>query len=66
MQPVLVLHGGTGIKPNHKRLGPMRRNLRAISAKVYDYLKNHNALEILLTNFKKLRDTEVPDSWNNP
>ena len=43
VHPVLVLHGGTGITPDHKRLGPIRRNLRAVSAKVYEFLKEHNA-----------------------
>ncbi len=56
MQPVLVLHGGTGIKPDHKRIGPMRRNLRAISAKVYDFLKNHNALESVSYAVRLLED----------
>lgn len=56
MQPVLVIHGGTGIKPDHKRIGPMRKNLRAISAKVYDYLKNHNALESVSYAVRLLED----------
>lgn len=56
MQPVLVLHGGTGVKPDHKRIGPMRRNLRAVSAKVYDFLKNHNALESVSYAVRLLED----------
>ncbi len=56
MHPVLVLHGGTGINPDHKRLSPMRRNLRAISAKVYEFLKNHNAHESVSYAVRLLED----------
>ncbi len=54
--PVLVLHGGTGIQPGHKRLGPIRRNLRAISAKAYEHLKTHNALETVSFAVRLLED----------
>ncbi len=56
VHPVLVLHGGTGIKPDHKRLGPIRRNLRTVSAKVFDYLKDHNALESVSYAVRLLED----------
>jgi len=56
VHPVLVLHGGTGIRPEHKRLGPLRRNLRAISAKAYEHLKTHNALETVSFAVRLLED----------
>lgn len=56
VHPVLVLHGGTGLKPDNKRLGPIRRNLRAVSAKVHEYLKYHNALESVSYAVRLLED----------
>lgn len=56
VHPVLVLHGGTGIRPESKRLTPIRRNLRAISAKAYEYLKTHNALETVSFAVRLLED----------
>ena len=54
--PVLVLHGGTGFRTEQKRVGPLRRNLRAISARAYEHLKTHNALETVSFAVRLLED----------
>lgn len=54
--PVLVIHGGTGIHPEHKKIGPIRRNLRNISEKAFNYLKTHNALETVSFAVRLLED----------
>jgi len=55
-QPVLVIHGGTGVRPDNKRIGPIRKNLRTISERAYDYLKTHNALETVSYAVRLLED----------
>lgn len=55
-QPVLVLHGGSGLKADNKRITPIRKNLRAVSAKVFEYLKDHNALESVSYAVRLLED----------
>jgi L-asparaginase len=58
-QPVLVVHGGTGIRSDDKRLGPIRKNLRAISEKVYSHLKSHTALETVSYAVQLLEDDSL-------
>jgi L-asparaginase len=54
--PVLVIHGGTGIRAHDKRLGPIRRNLRAICEQAYERLQTHTALETVAYAVKLLED----------
>jgi len=54
--PVLVIHGGTGLKTHDKRLGPIRRNLRAICEEAYEYLETHTALETVVFAVRRLED----------
>lgn len=55
-RPVIVLHGGTGNRPDRKRLGHIRRRLRAICAQTYELLRDHSALEAVVGAVQHLED----------
>jgi len=55
-QPVLVIQGGTGVRPDNKRIGPIRKNLRTVSERAFEYLRSHNALETVSYAVRLLED----------
>ena len=44
-RPALVIHGGTGGRPNARRLEAIRHSLRAICEEAYAYLASRSAVE---------------------
>lgn len=58
-KPVLVLHGGTGSRPDGKRLARIRRGLRAICKEAYEYLQDHTALDSVIYAVRLLEDDPV-------
>ena len=54
--PVLVIHGGTGRRPDGKRLARLRRSLRAVAEEAYAHLRAHSALESVVFAVQRLED----------
>ena len=54
--PVLVIHGGTGARPDRRRLDDIRRRLRAIAEEAYAYLAGHSAVEGVTFAVERLED----------
>ncbi len=55
-RPVLVIHGGTGSRPDRSRLARLRRALQAICARGYEHLRSHSALESVVLSVQWLED----------
>ena len=53
---VLVIHGGTGNRPDDKRLARIRQRLRAICQATYEYLQHHAALDSVVFAVSLLED----------
>ena len=54
--PTLVIHGGTGSKPERTRLARIRASLRAIGAAAAEFLRSHSALETVVYAVRLLED----------
>ncbi|MBI3320432.1 MAG: isoaspartyl peptidase/L-asparaginase [Candidatus Omnitrophica bacterium] len=55
-KPVLVIHGGTGNRPDDKRLARIRQRLRAICRAAYGHLQHHAALDSVIYAVSLLED----------
>lgn len=52
----MVIHGGTGARPDRARLEQIRRSLRAVCSEAFAYLQTHSALESVVCAVQRLED----------
>ena len=58
-QPVLVIHGGTGERPDSRRIAQIRRALRTVAREAYAYLSEHAAVEAAAFTVQRLEDAPL-------
>ncbi len=54
--PILVIHGGTGARPDRQHLARIRQSLRAVACNAYEYLRTYSALEAAVWAVRLLED----------